>query len=110
MFKKILSGTYSCSAFILFLVQIAFHPVNCDAQNNKSKNTSLSDNNPFYSLTEKQLISIPGKSTSDTLVNYLLFSKYADWQVSYDSVNSHYKIKDSVYIKRYLHLNYFNPE
>lgn len=103
---KTISNLLSSSLIIIFFLSI--HSVNGFAQSNKKNFTKSVSNDPFYSLTEKQFISIPGKNISDTLVKYLLFSKDADWQVSYDSVKSQCKMKDSIYIKRFMHLNYFN--
>jgi|ERR1035437_2598845 hypothetical protein len=96
------------STSLIIILFLSIQSVNGFAQSNKKIIIISTSNNPFYSLTEKQFISIPGKNTSDTLVKFLLFSKYADWQVSYDSVKSQHKIKDSVYTKRFMHLNYFN--
>jgi hypothetical protein len=95
------------SSLILILF-FSIQSVSGFAQNiNKSKSQSIS-NNPFNSLTEKQFVSMPGKNISDTLVKFLLFSKYADWQVSYDSVQIMHGIKDSIHSKKIMHLNYFN--
>ncbi len=72
-------------SFSIFLLSmLAFNPI-CKAQNNikatKNYSDSINNRSPFLNLTEEQLLNISGHSIKDSIVQFLLHSKYCNWVI-----------------------------
>jgi len=69
----------------VYLLLLLFFSFGWMIDNSKGQN-----NNPFLSLTEEQLLSLPGKSIHDSLVQALLNCKDCKWEISKSDTTHYY--------------------